>query len=593
MKFRILCGLWIALLALALAGCGGSGGSSSGGASPANVNGVFATNTSGAAPASSVKPKVNTFWTSYSHIWVTVKEVIFDGKSSGAVIAYNDPTGTQLDLHALRDGSGGLYSLLGTASLPNDSYTDVKIVLDKGITLIANGSTTAVSANTTFAGLDAGGLTKTLTVNLGASGVTITKDFEIDFKVDQWTYDSGTDTVTTTNPGSGDGTGVGDPTRHQKDDFRGAVGNLTGTAPTQSFTLTRGDDQNEAVTVNCSALTTIVNGDGSPNPALANGQHVIVEGYFDTTARAIVASTITIRPATASGDDPAIARGTGSAGSLTDTGGTFTLALTDVEGFIPGAAAINVTTSTTTQFFTGRGGPLDAATFYGGLASYARIVVAGTWTSGTSTLAATKVIAFATAPSDDGVEAAGPTSNATLTGFDLTANQFEGLNITAGTLVHVTLGGSVQIFDPQHNSINPTQLLALLTGSTPLGVEVHGTYDTTSNTITATRVNVRPAPGTHPVVVFSGPLVSVDGSTNFVTVTVVNRDESDVQQGAQVQVNFGDTTVFYFGGSVVTKSSFLGSAQLNHSVRVIGSVTAPPSSSTNAQISAIAIYGGI
>lgn len=120
MKFNRL---MLGILAIVAIGCGGGGGGSSvpGGGGNTTLS-IFAS---------------DSLSTDYDHVWVKIHRV-----SVGDRQVFNSATGKVLDLKTLRDATGARFAFLDDSSLPAGGYDDVKVDLDKELTLVPVGTTT-------------------------------------------------------------------------------------------------------------------------------------------------------------------------------------------------------------------------------------------------------------------------------------------------------------------------------------------------------------------------------------------------------------------------------------------------------------------
>jgi hypothetical protein len=257
--------VWLLAILLVVIGCGGGG---TGGGGTAGRGPVFITDN----------------LDSHDHVWITLKKVVLT-RASGDVTVFDDSVGKTVDLRGLRDGSGERYAFL--ASAPSDTYTGMKITVDKTVVLFSSGSSTGVSRQ--FAGNN--GSTALLSISFSAPrAIGIGSGFALDFDLSNWTDDG---TFITGNPflGEGQGNGLSDPSRHEREDFQGILQSLSGTTPNQTFSLVRGVN---SITVVTNDQTVVFNSNGMPNPVLANGKRVEVRGTFSVTQNALIATSVKI-----------------------------------------------------------------------------------------------------------------------------------------------------------------------------------------------------------------------------------------------------------------------------------------------------------
>ncbi len=543
----------VLLLLLLIAGCGG-GGASSGGTTAATA-GLFLTSGGGTR-----SPGLSS---AYDHIWVTIKKVTFDG-TKGAVVAYNDATGAVIDLKTLRDVNGAKFSLLGTMTLPADTYSDVKVVLSKDLSLVATGQSTAVAA--VFAGFDVPSGTKEL-VKTFAPAKAIGADFCLDFDISSWSIDNGVSPpqVTATLEES-DETGISGEDRHVPDAFFGTLSALAGAAPTQTFTFTA--HEGFSANVVTTAATSIFSSDGALNPVLANGQHVLIKGVFDVTTHTLNATSIMI---VIGNPSETHASGVPSAGDA--VAGTFSLTVHEVEDFVPAGVTIVVATTPTTKFFNEKGTNLGVTDFFAALATATNVEVNGSFDAGTQTMTALSVrLEGDTEP--DLAQVHGAVSNGiegAMT-FDIVATEFEGMNITHGSTVHVLLTNTTELIGPDRAVLTLDAFFTLLTTAT--GGEVEGTYDSSTQVLTATRAKLNTA-AMHDRASVDGTASDINTGAWTFSLTVVEWEDASLAVGDVIGISTNGNTVYRdAGGNVITQNAFFTAAAApNARIRVEGPLT--------------------
>lgn len=452
MKLKLL--ILLAAIFATLAGCGGSGAGI-----PLSGGAMFVTDS----------------LDSHSHVWITIKSVTF-ASASGNVTAYSDPVGTTIDLKTLHDVGGERFAYL--TAVPAGTYTGVTVTVDKTVTLFDPGNPTGFTR--VFAGNNGSTADLSLTFaapkNLGP-GI----EFALDFDLANWNDDG---TTITGSPFLGDASGnagIDDPSRHEHEDYDGRVQGLAGTAPTQTFNLI---DDDHLVAVMTSASTVIFNSDGSATPALAEGQKVEVRGAFDTAQNALIADSIKIKVGTDANHD--LPRVEGAASSIDKTLFTFVVTIDEAHGFQPSATTVNVVTNSSTVFFVHDGASLSQADFFAALADGNSVHVAGSYDAASNTLTATRVrLEDGDGGDDHHSDVEGPSSNAlpdpgTL---DITAHEWEGMNIASGTVVHVVTNASTQFND---GAMTSAQWFAALAAGQ--AVEAEGNFDSASSTLTALKI---------------------------------------------------------------------------------------------------------
>lgn len=484
---RKLIALWAVLL-IAISGCGGGGGSLF---SPVtSALHVFATD------------DLNT---NYDHVWVTIDKVVLDS-ASGPVTVFDQTAsgGTQVDLRTLHDSSGARFKLLGGASVAAGTYTGVEVTLANSATIVATGQTTGTSA--TFGGADA---TFTMTLQF-ATAVSVSSsaspDLDIDFDLAHWTLNAGVitaDTGSFLKQGETSTPNFLNPARHEKDDFGGHITALSGTAPTQTFTVVDGE---RTVSVTTSAATTIYNNDGSASPALADGQPVHITGVFDPTTKTLNASAIEIIVVP---NQTKIAEAKGLVTAFDATAGTLTVMVHEAEGFLPSDTTITIQTDANTLYFAASGLKQSTASDFFGLitANTTQVEVQGSFASGVLSAAHLRIEEGRDASGNTGGNQGGdgnPGSGgdhpgdqhhlihivgkvsaiqSTTNSFTLSVNEWEGANLSSGSALTVTVADNT-LFGGSFSAATSaaTFIGALSSGST---VVVEGTLDTTANTLTA------------------------------------------------------------------------------------------------------------
>lgn len=427
----------LAGLALAAIGCGG-GGAGGGGSTASGP--LFMTDS----------------LDNRDHVWVTVKKVALTG-ASGAATVFDDSAGKTIDLKTLRDASGQRFAFLGNA--PSGTWTGVSVTVDKTVVLFPAGSGTGQVRE--FAGNN--GATAVLSLTFATPRSIGSGGMAIDFDLASWD-DNGTTVSGSPFLRESSGSGLDDPSRHEHEDFGGTIQGLGASG----FNLVRGG---RTVAVAITAQTVIFNDNGAPNPHLANGQRVEVQGVFSPSQNAIVADSIKIELEAGGG-----AEVRGPASSI--GAGTFVLSVREARDFTPTSTEVNVVTGPGTVFISHGGMTLTSAEFFAALSNGMEVEVEGSYDAGTNTLTATK--AKLEDGADDG-EVKGLASAVNVPGgtFDVAAQQWQGLNLTPGQVVHVITNAGT-FFDGI--------ALSQITGG--MSLEVEGDFNASNGTLTATRVKL-------------------------------------------------------------------------------------------------------
>lgn len=439
---------------LALAGCGGSGGGSS-------AFSLFVTDDA---------------HTGYSGVWVKVFKASLKSAAGSSVDVLTSTDGITVNLRALNDGAAK-FLLLAPGQVPDGTYNQVVFEVDKNVTLVAKPSGTVSTAHFPDS-LDAtvtghSNLTANLSPAITIPGST---KLAIDFDLKNWDITAG---VITPVLNKHDGTGLDDPTRHEKFEFHGVVSSLSGTAPIQSFTINL--KSGGTITVTTDDTTSII-ADGAAT-TLANGQKVEVWGAFDPTTSTIAAKIIRSE---SEFEDEAKAVGAASNGNVSSH--TFSLAVSYSRGFAPQGDSIFVVTNGTTKYRGRHGVTMTEADFYLALtAAGANAVVEaeGTYDSGTNTLTA-KCVSFENEAEFGDDEAKGSTSNpdGVALSFDVAVTESEGFD--APSTLNVVASADAKYKDGS-TDITATQFFTLL-ASASKNVEIKGSY--TGGVFTATRIKI-------------------------------------------------------------------------------------------------------
>ncbi|WP_395145861.1 DUF4382 domain-containing protein [Armatimonas sp.] len=368
MKFVKITALSMALSALALAGCGGSG---AGTATTGGKATVLLT---------------DSFREDFGHVWATIYHVELVAQGGGApVVVFDDPSGRQIDLKTLRDASGARYAFLSTATVPEGVYTGVSVTIGSTMQLfkagVAVGNPIAVDASipTNSSGQPVIAVTFRSPKTVSASSsATICVDFDLARFILR-----GSKVLPALV--EGDGSGLNNPARHEKDDYHGVVSALTGTDPVLSFTLSRG--RGMSVTVVTTAATALF------GATLAQGSIVEVTGTLDTSTDTLVATRIEVRGAGAPSHetDEDRARAAGAARALDATNGTFTLTVARAHDLKLSQTTVKIVTSASTIYRGDAGTTQTQAAFFAALAATPNAIVGGTYDASTNTLTAVEV----------------------------------------------------------------------------------------------------------------------------------------------------------------------------------------------------------
>ncbi len=454
-------GAVIALAAVVLiAGCGGGGGTQSGGTGRLQA---FA---------------ADDFRDDHQQIWATIYKVELLDASGAAVTVFEDVVGKSMDLQLLHDNAGPRFAFLSDIAIAVGTYTQVRLTMGPEITRFPKGSATGVK--TPFAASltrDAAGnvlFTSTLeTPTVIADGVT--SKLVIDFDLPNFVLANG---AVTPKVKRGDDSTLSDKSRHHDEDYHGTITGLTGTAPVQSFTLTSGVWKTE-VTVDASSVVFFEKNQSSP--ALANNLFVEVNGTFDTVTGVLKATKIKIEDKSAGGqtNGRGIPEVKGLVTSPSTATRSFTIAITESDDFVPTQSTVNVVVTDTTVFRAHRGVLLTEAEYFATLGAASIAEVKGTYNAATNTLTATLVKSESESEGDDDsneAEAKGKAIiiDATAGTFTLSPiSEFEGF-VPGAASVNVIVAAGAQFEDGRGDDTNRATFFAGLASANR--VTVKGSY---------------------------------------------------------------------------------------------------------------------
>ena len=430
----------------AMVGCGGSGGGSS-------AFNLFATD--------DLNP-------SYSGVWVKIFKADLKTASGTSVNLFTSTGGLTVNLRALNDGAAK-FLLLAPGQVPDGTYSKIVFQLDKNVTLIAKPSGT-VSTATFPAALDDPTVSGDSDLSLDFAPPLVvpgTSKVVVDFDLKNWVVAGG---VITPVLHKHDESGLNDPDRHEKFEFRGVLSNLTGTAPTQSFSLAL--KSHGTVTVTTNDATQLIFDGGLT--ALANGQRVEVFGAYNPTTNSITAKII--RSESEFEDEQSTE---GVISNPNASSETFTLTPSSTHGFVPQGETITVQTSSTTHYRGAHGAVLTETQFYAALVAAganATAEVEGTYNSGSNTMTAMSVHFESESDMGD-AEAKGVTTavaDAVAGTFDLTTSEVDGFT-NPGNPLHVTVSATAEYRDNHGASMTKSAFFtAILAGVHT--IEIKGSY---------------------------------------------------------------------------------------------------------------------
>jgi hypothetical protein len=358
----------VACLTAALAGCGGGSGSGGSGATSRSARATVILTDS---------PREE-----FAHVWATIYRVTLTAQDGSTVTVFEDAAGKLIDLKTLRDASGERYAFLSSASVPAGTYTAASVSVAPTMQLFKDGVATGdpLPVDGSLPKDASGNPLLTLTFKSPKTlGEGSTGNFVLDFDLARFVVRS---SGVLPALGEGAGAGLGNPERHNKDEYRGTVSGLSGTSPDLTFTLTRRDGS--TVTVTTSSSTALYGA-----TALADGGTVEVRGTLDTATQTLVATAVEVRGARQDGENTP--RLHGAATDIDATAGTFTLTPDGGRCLTLTQASVKVVTTADTVYRADAGATQTQADFFAALATTPTASVEGTYDAATGTLTATSV----------------------------------------------------------------------------------------------------------------------------------------------------------------------------------------------------------
>jgi hypothetical protein len=460
-------------LLLAAIGCGGGGGDNSstgGNGGGAGTVSLFAT---------------DNLTTGYDHVWVVVKRVELTGPN-GTQVLFDDPEGRVVDLRSLRDEAGRRFRLLSNRSISSGRFTGMRVTLDESATVFTTGASSGTVA--TFEGAEGGDKVLSLTFPNGrivGGGAKLIVDFDLA----NWNLD-GT-TLSATNGAYlalVEDNSLGNIDRHDRDEYKGFVANLSGTAPNQTFTLTQGV---ATVTVRTDANTSIFNENGTTSPTLTNGTRVEVYGAYSSADNAIIASRIKID--NENDEDEGVK---GRITNFTVGSNSITIDLIRARGFLPSNSTVTIQYADDIRFFGRRGTRFTVDQFEAALQNGGYIEAEGQIDGDVFVATKLKIEdgddhggGHHGGNHDGEAEVRGTVSNVDVTAgtFRVAAVEWEGILLANGQSVNITTSNATE-FKVNGDNVNRTQFFAALTGN--VTVKVEGTYDAETQTLAANEIKI-------------------------------------------------------------------------------------------------------
>lgn len=356
-------------LSLSLVGCGSSGSSSS-----------LGNSLTGSTRATVLL--TDSFREDFAHVWATIYRVeLVPQDGSAAVVLFDDPSGHQIDLKTLRDSAGERFSFLGSAAVPDGTYTGIGVTVGPTMQLFRAGTAVGdpLPVDSSIPTDDSGKPVLSLTFRNPKTLASGTTNLIVDFDLARFIVRN-----SKILPVVAEGAlqGLNDFRRHNQGDYRGAISGLTGTAPDLTFTLTRRDGTTTTVTT--TAATALYG-----TEALANGATAEVRGTLDPTSQVLVATNVEVKGGDARG--PRSPRVAGAASNLDTGAGTFTVTVDRACSLTPTETTVDVVTSDTTVFRTDDGSTVAKADFFTALNLTLSVAVEGTYDAASSTFTAAAV----------------------------------------------------------------------------------------------------------------------------------------------------------------------------------------------------------
>ncbi len=528
-----LSGTILSSLLIGLVGCGGGSGSTVGLGGSSSTS-LFVT---------------DNLSTTYDSVWITAYQVDLT-TATGSTTIFSDPVGYSVNVRALNDGQAR-YMFLSSMKTPAGSYTGAKITLSKTIQLYLTGATTATTAQfpDSYNGAVAGQSLISISFPTPES-VSGTGKIALDFDLANWNLISGKVVPVIKR---GDKAGIDDPTRHDANFYRGTISALTGTAPTQTFTLT--SEMAATVNVTTNDKTVLVDESGSATPTLTNGQALDVKGKFDSTTNTLVAEGIHIKDPNATMK----ARLEGLVTAQDAVAGTVTVNAALCGGFAPTTKSVTVQVSDATQFFDGNGKVVLKPDFFAALTAAgatAQIDAQGTYVPTTSILTATKVKIDADSHTSPSIEVEGLTSkvDATAKTFSVLLHEWHGWSFQPGFVLPVVTNGATLYFDHSETPMTSDAFWAAVAN----GLSVDAKGQIAGGVLTATKVGLRGSDGHGGDGSEARGTVSVPNlAAGTFSLKVFDASGFTIVNGTTIPVQTTATTK-YFGHdhNVITKAQF-------------------------------------
>lgn len=261
---------------------GGSDSSTGGSSGPTGTTGGSTGSTTGGDTGGPVGD-----WKNSKGVLVKVYEVDLTGPAGNTVV-FSDPAGVMVDIKKLRDNQGPRFLFLGRKSIPAGSYNGATVVVDSLFTDMAAGQSKGVTKQFSPSLSDGAGHSVLeysfgKTVNVGAGSSTVVVNFDLEEWQDK-------NNVVTPHLRQGKAVGLNDPTRQEHAKITGQVSNLI---YGQNFSLKH--DSHSVYLVTFGPSTQVVGGGTKNTKTLANGHHVMVDGFWDPSKGSFSAASVKIQ----------------------------------------------------------------------------------------------------------------------------------------------------------------------------------------------------------------------------------------------------------------------------------------------------------
>jgi len=406
----------------------------------------------------------------YTGVWVKVYKGSLGKADGSSTIVFESAEGLPVNLRQLNDGTAR-FLLLAPGRVPEGTYDKVEVILDKTVTLVATGSGATTTANfpNTYDTTDGKSrISLTLDPNLTVPGPN---RLVIDFDLKNWTVTGG---VVTPVVKRHDGSGLDDPSRHEKFEFKGVIADLSGPTPPQTFVLRLRNGG--TITVETNTETDIfIEGGATTGGNLVNGLKAEVYGSFDPATRRVVARVVKAEVGDEDDDEREEAKIVGPAFDPNLSVGTFKIRPRIIRGAVPKGDVVDVATMSTTKFKGRRGATLTKDQFFAAfenVGSEPVVQVEGVYNAETNTITAKSCHIESDAGMGD-AEAKGETAepNAALKKFKLFVFEANGFSFGSEAIT-VQATENARYFGVNDQSISAAAFFeALAAGSKKVEVE--------------------------------------------------------------------------------------------------------------------------